>query len=345
MIRTLSLLVLGLATALTADRFGIATVTMRSNGQVFSNVIVFNEDAAKLEHSVDAKDDGGRTTKNAGEYTIVYNPPTGGAIQSWYRANGALTARKPAEAAELFAAAVGELREADQAHWAIESAFRAARLYIDLKEYDKAISQYMVVESGWPKALRVGEARFLRGQALIAKGDAAGARKLFGEMAGQSGASGIFGVRGLSDLLRAEGKPEEAAKIIVPVLARVRPEADPDTWGTLAVQAITDLANGKQVAEAQALAQRAILAPIPAAHQAGARVQLGKLRAAQGDAVGLQDAVDHFAIARGLSGSPEAVRAEAAKLGREAIGRIEALPGLDEALKRDYRLQADAFGR
>lgn len=301
----------------------------------FDNVWISAETTENVAHTLDDKRDGPPTTTNRGKYIRVdYVRPND---VGWIRGDIAATKGDWANAAAEFMKAT----QSRESWYTRENAFlRAAEAFNLAGKPDDALKALDGLNAAFPKSVQQAQLTYLRGQALQKKGDAAGALKVFAELAGKA-AWGIeavaLGSLGQAELLTAQQKPDEAAKALVAAFAKLDASKDAELFGKVGLALSTSQQAAGQIEAALATLRRLAYGASDGASRARAQLAWAKLLAA-GDA-GIFEALDHAVIAMNAREADGATADQASALARQLVGRIDKLPEAQASneIKAEYR--------
>lgn len=304
--------------------------------RAFENVWISSETTEAVAHTLDDKRDGPPTTLNRGRYLRVdYVRPNDVA---WLRGDAAASKADWNTAATQFL----EATKSRESWYTRENGFlRAAEAFTLAGKPDDAIKALDGLLAAFPKTVQQSRAAYLRGQALQKKGDAAAALKVYAELAGKT-AWGIeasaLGALGQAEILTAQQKPEDAAKALLAVFAKLDASRDAELFGQVGLALSTSQQAAGQNDAAIATLRRLAYGASDAQSRARAQLAWARLLAAGGDAV-LFEAFDHALIAFNARGADGATADQAGALARQLVTRIDKLPEAQASneLKAEYR--------
>ena len=301
----------------------------------FDGVWVFSESLEGLLHTLDTKRDSPTTLLARNRYLRVdYVRPND---VNWLRGDAAAKKGAWLEAANFFL----ESAKKPNSWYTRESSFlRAAEAFIQAGKPDDAIKAIDGLLAVNPKCVQQAQLTYLRGQALQKKGDTAGAMKAYADL-GKRPEWGIeaaaLGATGQAELCVADGKHDEAAKILEAVFAKLDASKNVEIFGRIGVTLAASQQAAGQTAPAIATLRRLAFGATDGASRARAHVAWGKLLSST-DAT-LFEAFDHAVIAMTARGVEPAVTEDGGQLARQIVARIDKLPEAQASneLKAEYR--------
>ncbi len=304
----------------------------------YDNVWIMSETTDGLVHTL-SEDRNAATSTNTprGKYIRVdYARPNDVAF---LRAEAQAKAANWEQAATQYA----EATKSRESWWVREIAhIRGAEAWVLAKKPDQALQLLDAVAKLAPKSVHQARAGYLRGQALLLKGDGAGAAKAFGDLAGRKdlGAEGAaLGALGQAEALAAGGKHDEAAKALAPVFDRLDAGRDAELFGKVGAALAASQQAAGQTDPAIATLKRMAYGAGDGSDRARAQLSWARLLAQSDDAARIFEAFDHAAIAMGAREADAATVQAATQLAGQLVGRIDKLPA-DKAsneLKAEYR--------
>jgi tetratricopeptide (TPR) repeat protein len=303
----------------------------------FPDVWISSETMDAVVHTLDERRDSPPTTLNHGRYLRVdYNRPND---VGWLRGDAAASKGDWAAAAAQFM----EATKSRESWYTRENGFmRAAEAYFQAGKPDEAIKTLDGLTAAFPKSVQQARIAYLRGQALQKKGDAAGAIKIFADLAGKANTWGVeaaaLGALGQAELLIADQKPEEAGKALSTAFAKLDASKDAELFGRVGIALANSQQAAKQNDEALATLRRLAYGVADGPSRARAQLTWAKLLQTAGDST-LFEAFDHALIAMSARDADAATSEQAATLARQIVGRIDKLPEAQASneLKAEYR--------
>lgn len=303
--------------------------------RAFENVWISSETTDAVAHTLDDKRDGPPTTLNRGRYLRVdYARPTDVA---WLRGDAAAAKADWAAAAAQFLDAT----KSRESWYTRENAFlRATEAFILADKPDDAIKALDGLLAAFPKTVQQARATYLRGQALQKKGDAAGALKVYAELAGKAAwgvEAAALGALGQAEILAAQQKHDDAAKALLAAFAKLEPARDAELFGKVGLALSTSQQAAGQNDAAIATVRRLAYGASDGASRARAQLAWARLLSA-GDAA-IFEALDHALIAFNAREADGPTADQAGTLARQLVGRIDKLPESQASneLKAEYR--------
>ena len=338
-------LLLCLAAALCAADPAPAVITKLSDkpgaaGNAFETAFVLTESVDGIEFVVEDAKSQDRLKLKYGSYTVVYGDPNS---VDYLRGKNLEEAGDFAKATETFKRAAGTAKYA----WVKEqSLLRGAQTALQAKQLDAVIELSGVLEKEAPRSVELDDALLLRGQAQVAKGDAAGAGKTFATLTamakdwGESAA--IFGARGQAGVLIGEKKFAEGADVLGKLLARIGQGKTPEL-ATLRLDLADALVGAGKGDEALKLLPEVAYREVGGNLQARAHLIWAQIQAAKPDAAAQLDAFDHAALADANKGAEPATLAEARKVAAAIVDKLAKDPAVSAADKAEYKKNLGNF--
>jgi tetratricopeptide (TPR) repeat protein len=302
----------------------------------FPDVWISSETTEGVVHTLDEKRDSPPTTLNRGRYLRVdYVRPDDVA---WLRGDAAANKGDWATAANQFL----EATKSRESWYTRENSYiRAADAFILAGKADDAVKALDGLAAAFPQSVQQARIAYLRGKALQKKGDAAGAIKIFAELAGKS-AWGVdataLGALGQAELLTTQQKHDEAAKALAAAFAKLDPTRDAELFGKVGIALADSQQAATQNDAALATLRRLAYGAADGASRARAHLAWGKLLQASGDTA-IFEAFDHALIAMTAREADATTGSQASTLASQLVGRIDKLPEAQASneLKAEYR--------
>ncbi|MCS6970328.1 MAG: tetratricopeptide repeat protein [Planctomycetota bacterium] len=306
--------------------------TVVQENRSFVGVWIISETLDNLVHTLDQRPDSPPTTLPRGRYVRVdYERPE---HVEWLRGDNLANEGKWAEAAARFLAAA----QRPDTWYTRESAWvRAAEAFVKAQRADDALRALDELLRAAPKTIFWSQALYLRGQALRAKGDNAGALRAYDELAKRPEIDiQALAALGRAEVLGGDGKHEDAAKALAAVFGKLDAERHPRAHADVgfALAAAQRQANQRQ--EAIATLRQLAFGAADIAIRARAHLEWARLLAA--DDTSLVEAFDQAAIAMSLRGPPD-ISAAASQLAKQLSQRFDRLPDsqMSSDTKAEYR--------
>ncbi len=228
-----------------------------------------------------------------------------------------------------------------------DSLVRAASAALQAKKFDEALACVATLEKDSPRSVHLDRALSVRGQAQIAKGDAAAAAKTFTSLSamakdwGESAA--LWGAQGQASLLAANKQYAEAVDVLNKLISRIDANKAKDAY----VGLMLDLAENQRAAgkpDDAATSLRAVLyREVDGALQARAHLALAQLLATKPDATSLAAAFDQAVMATVIKGAEPMVLAAAKTLGLNVADKLAKDPTVSAADKAEYKRSLSFF--
>ncbi len=302
----------------------------------YPDVWISAETTEGVVHTLDEKRDSPPTTLNRGRYLRVdYVRPDDVA---WLRGDVAAGKGEWANAANQFL----EATKSKESWYTRENSFlRAAEAFVLAGKPDDAIKALDGLAAAFPQSVQQARLAYLRGQALQKKGDAAGALKIFADLAGKT-AWGIdataLGALGQAEMLTAQQKHDEAGKALATAFAKLDPTRDAALFGKVGIALADSQQAATQNDAALVTLRRLAYGTADGASRARAQLAWAKLLQASGDTA-LFEAFDHALIAMNTREADATTGAQASTLANQLVGRIDKLPEAQASneLKAEYR--------
>jgi hypothetical protein len=303
----------------------------------FADVWIISETTDGVGHTLDDKKDSPPTTLNRGKYVRVdYNRPQD---VPWLRGDAAAAKADWATAATQFL----EATKSRESWYTRESAFlRAAEALLQAGRADDAVKALDGLVAQFPKSASQARITYLRAQVLQKKGDNAGALKAYAVLAGKAewGISAIaLGTTGQAEILAADKKHDEAAKVLGAAFVKLDAVKDAELFSQVGVALAQQQQAAGQNPAAIATLRRLAYGAGDATGRARAHVAWAQVLVALGDPASLFEAFDHAAMADAERGADPTVTGQGAQLMRQITGRIDKLAPdqASDALKAEYR--------
>lgn len=307
----------------------------------FDKTFVFHESVDGIDFAVDDPKSANKLNLKYGTYTVEYGVPDSIDYMKAKVLEEAGTLDKALEAYQR--AAIGSKME-----WVKEdSQLRGAQAAVQLKKYDDALALVAALEKDAARSTRLAKALLVRGQAQIAKGDAAGATKTFTALTAMAKEWGpdaaIFGARGQAGLLSADKKFAEAADVLAKLLARIDAVKQHDEVGGLVLALAAAQRDAGKPADALITIQAYVWKDIDADQQAQLHVLWGTILAQQGDAASLTAAYDQAALANVTKGASAATLAAAKALAISVNDKLAKDATVSAADKAEFKRTLSFF--
>lgn len=226
-------------------------------------------------------------------------------------------------------------------NWEVEQAYRrAAESLARTNKGPDALVLLKEYIGRFPKNVHMAEVVSLRAKLALAAGDFAAAMADFQEMVKQgakwSPTAELEGYLGQRSVLVAQKKFADAVALLNPYWAKLKVDADPEAFASVALAIASDLdADGKS-ADCVGALKKTYLAPIASESQSRARLHHAQILAKTNDTENNLAAFDQAAIAV-LLGGDEQTQAAATKLARELASRIDKDMKLSNEVRTAYR--------
>ena len=307
--------------------------TGKSNS--FDKAFVTHESVDGIEFTVDDPHNTSKLTLKFGTYTVEYGDPVN---IDFMKAKVLEEAGQNDKALEGYQrAVVGAKLE-----WVKEqSQLHGGQLAMLLKKHDEALTLIAALEKDNARSVLLAKALLVRGRALIAKGDAAGATKTFTTLTSMAKDWGpdaaIYGALGQADLLSADKKFAEAADVLSKLLTRVDAVKQHDEIGGLALALATAQRSAGKPADALATIQLFIWKDLDPTQQANLHVLWGTILAQQGDTASLTAAFDQAALAACVKGAEAPALRAAKALGQAVHDKLAKDPAVSAADKAEFK--------
>ena len=339
-------LLLCLAAALCAADPAPAVITRINDksgaaGNAFETAFVLTESVDGIEFLVEDAKSQNKLTLKFRTYTVTYGDPNS---VDYQRGKKLEEAGDFAKAAETFKRAAGTAKYA----WVKEqSLLRGAQMALQAKQFDLVIELSSVLEKEAPRSVELDDALLLRGQAQVAKGDAAGAGKTFTTLTARAKDWGesalISGARGQARLLFADKKFAESADILTKLLARIAPGKNTPELATLRLDLVDALVGAGRGDEALKLLPEVAYRDVGGNLQARAHLTWAQIQASKPDAAAQLDAFDHAALADTTKGAEPATLSEARKIAATIVDKLVKDPAVSAADKAEYKKNLGNF--
>lgn len=306
--------------------------TVVLDNRSFAGVWILSETLDGVTHTLDARRDSPPTSVPRGRYVRVeYERPE---HVEWLRGDALAAEGKFAEAAAQFVRAA----QRPDTWYTRESAYiRAAEAFLKAQRPDDTLRAIDELVRAAPRTAFWAQALYLRGQALRAKGDGAGALRAFEELAKRPEIdTQALAVLGRAAVLSSENKHADAAQALQAVFMRL----DPVRHAALFADIAMALAEAQRQAgdAAGAIATLRRLAFNAEAVAVRARAHLAWARILADSDATLVEAFDQAAIAASLR-APTEVLTAALQLARQLSQRFDRLPDsqMPGEIKAEYR--------
>lgn len=337
--RPLLACVLAVAAVWAVDEPAPAVVTKLAvgggEGNSFAKAFVVSESLDGIEFAVDDPRSPNKLSIKRGAYSVEYKQEvdTNYLIGTTRQGEGKLD-----KAYEAFSKAMKD----SSYRWVREdSAMRAAETAVALKQPDNAIAAIELLEKEAPRSLYLTVATLMKGNILVAKGDSAGASKVFAALKAKEKDWGfsavVAGTRGEASLARAGKDYEAAAKALTPIFAKLDPATNSADFGQVGVELAGDLAAGGKTDEAIAAWTRTAFGAEDPTLQARAQLGWAQLLAAGAGTKALIAAFDRAAVAALVKGADGAVTGQARTLAIQLQGKLDKAADVPAQDKLEYR--------
>ncbi len=313
----------------------------RTEAGSFANAFVASETIDEIDFVIDDPKSPNHLTLKRGSYQVEYGDP---ASIEFMRGRNADETGDVAKAFETY----GKAATSARLGWVKElSLYRAAQSAMTLKKFDEALAFIATLEKDSPRSQWLDDALLIRGQALAAKGDNAGAAKTYQTLTGMAAEWGetaaIFGARGQAGIAAANKQYAEAATVLGSLVARVGKSAQSDDLAPL----VFDLAENQRAAgkldDAIASLTGIIYRDMANQLQSRAHHLLAKYLAEKGGTAALLQAFDQAAIAGALKGADPATLIANRQLALSIVDKLGKDPAVSAADKAEYKRSLPSF--
>ncbi len=307
----------------------------------FSDAFVATESVDGIEFTVDDPKSQSRLSLKSRTYEVEYKDS--GNVD-YMRARLAEEAGTFDKAYESYVKSAGSAKY----QWVKEDALaRAADSALHAKKFDEALTAVAALEKEFPRSVRLDRAMSVRGQAQVAKGDAAAAAKTFASLSamakewGESAA--LWGAQGQASLLAANKQYAEAAEVISKLLLRIDASKAKDSY----VGLVLDLAENQRAAgkpdDAVTSLRGVLYREVEGSLQARAHLALAQILAAKPDAASLAAAFDQAALAAVIKGAEPTVVSAAKTVALAVTDKLAKDPAVSAADKAEYKRSLPFF--
>ena len=313
----------------------------RTDTGAFNNAFVVGETVDGIEFAVDDAKSPNHLTLKYGTYQVEYGESN---TPDYMRAKTLEEAGTWDKAYESYVRAV----QISKYFWVRESAIvRGAQTAVAAKKYDEAIALTVTLEKEAPRSVLLTDALMVRGRALAAKGDTAGAAKTYESITGMAKEWGegaaIRGGRGAASLLAGDKKFAEAADVLSKLIIRIGKTAAPDDLAPLALELADDQAQAGKADDSLATLLTIVYRECSPQYQAQAHLAWAKLLAAKPDLQSQLQAFDQAAIASAIKGGDGATQSGAKQLAVAINEKLAKDATLSPAEKAEYKRNLGSF--
>lgn len=307
----------------------------------FPDSFVTTESVDGIEFTVDDPKSQNRLTLKYRTYQVDYKDS--GSVD-YMRAELAEEAGTSDKAFEGFSKSASSAKY----QWVKErSLVRGANAALQAKKFDEALAFVATLEKEAPRSVHLDHALKVRGQAQVAKGDAAGAAKTYaslGAMAKDWGDSAaILGAQGQASLLAANKQYAEAADVLGKLMLRIDPAKAKDEYVSLMLDLAENQRAAGKPAEALTTLQAVVYRDVDGALRARAHLAWGNILATKPDAASQAAAFDQAALASVCKGADLTTLIAAKALAVLVGDKLAKDPSVSAADKADYKRALTSF--